>query len=115
MPSETPKQHHLMEAVAHGWKKPGGGGPSVAVAKEFVAADKGKYDAQQAAPSAEEFLSSKAPAPTPTPEITVSMAGAPRHTGADIAGGQSAEEFLSGGPKAEAAKKPMPTAEQFLS
>jgi hypothetical protein len=31
-----------MRAVAHGWKKPGGGGPPVSVAKEFVAADKGK-------------------------------------------------------------------------
>jgi len=28
-----------MRAVAHGWHKPGGGGPSVAVAKDFVAAD----------------------------------------------------------------------------
>lgn len=45
MPSTSPKQHKLMEAVAHGWKKPGGGGPSEAVGKEFVAADKaaGKY------------------------------------------------------------------------
>jgi hypothetical protein len=31
-----------MRAVAHGWKKPGGGGPSKAVAKEFTAADKGR-------------------------------------------------------------------------
>jgi hypothetical protein len=30
-----------MAAVAHGWKKPGGGGPSVKVAKEFNKADKG--------------------------------------------------------------------------
>jgi hypothetical protein len=29
-----------MDAVAHGWKMPGGGGPSKAVAHEFVAADK---------------------------------------------------------------------------
>jgi hypothetical protein len=29
-----------MDAIAHGWKRPGGGGPSVEVAKEFVAADK---------------------------------------------------------------------------
>jgi hypothetical protein len=28
-----------MRAVDHGWKKPGCGGPSVAVAKEFVHAD----------------------------------------------------------------------------
>ncbi len=31
-----------MRATAHGWKKPGGGGPSVAVAKEFMAADERK-------------------------------------------------------------------------
>jgi hypothetical protein len=30
-----------MAAVAHGWHKPGGGGPSVKVAKEFNQADKG--------------------------------------------------------------------------
>ena len=41
MPSSTSKQHRFMEAVAHGMKPPGGKGPSVAVAKEFVAADKG--------------------------------------------------------------------------
>ena len=41
MPSVSPKQARLMAAVAHGWKKPGGGGPSVAVAKEFNAADEG--------------------------------------------------------------------------
>ena len=29
-----------MDAVAHGWKKPAGGGPTKAVAKDFVAADK---------------------------------------------------------------------------
>ena len=40
MPSKSPAQKKLMDAVAHGWKKPGGGGPSVKVAKEFVAADK---------------------------------------------------------------------------
>ena len=28
-----------MQAVAHGWKKPGGGGPSKNVAEEFVRAD----------------------------------------------------------------------------
>jgi hypothetical protein len=28
-----------MRAVAHGWSKPGGGGPSVSVAKEFMHAD----------------------------------------------------------------------------
>ena len=41
MPSTTPPMAHLMAAVAHGWKKPGGGGPSVKVAKEFNQADKG--------------------------------------------------------------------------
>lgn len=30
-----------MAAVAHGWHKPGGGGPPVSVAKEFNKADKG--------------------------------------------------------------------------
>lgn len=39
MPSTSPAQKHLMAAVAHGWHKPGGGGPSVAVAKEFNQAD----------------------------------------------------------------------------
>jgi len=31
-----------MDAVAHGWNMPGGKGPSVKVAKEFVRADKVK-------------------------------------------------------------------------
>lgn len=39
MPSVSPAQKRLMAAVAHGWHKPGGGGPSVAVAKEFNQAD----------------------------------------------------------------------------
>lgn len=39
MPSVSPAQARLMAAVAHGWHKPGGGGPSVAVAKEFNRAD----------------------------------------------------------------------------
>lgn len=39
MPSTSPAQKHLMAAVAHGWHKPGGGGPSVTVAKEFNQAD----------------------------------------------------------------------------
>ncbi len=30
-----------MAAIAHGWRKPGGGGPPVAVAKEFNQADVG--------------------------------------------------------------------------
>ena len=42
MPSKSPAQARLMQAVAHGWHKPGGGGPPVSVAKEFVAADKAK-------------------------------------------------------------------------
>jgi hypothetical protein len=41
MPSASKKQHNFMEAVAHGMK-PRNGGPSVKVAKEFAAADKGK-------------------------------------------------------------------------
>lgn len=41
MPSTTSKQAHLMAAVAHGWRRPGGGGPSVKVATEFNNADKG--------------------------------------------------------------------------
>jgi hypothetical protein len=40
MPSSTKKQAQFMEAIAHGMK-PRKGDPSVAVAKEFVAADKG--------------------------------------------------------------------------
>ena len=42
MPSTSPAQARLMAAVAHGWHKPGGGGPPVSVAKEFNKADKGK-------------------------------------------------------------------------
>ncbi len=42
MPSKSPAQARLMRAVAHGWDKPGGGGPTRAVAKEFVNADRRK-------------------------------------------------------------------------
>ena len=42
MPSVSKAQKRLMDAVAHGWRKPGGGGPSVSVAKDFVRADKVK-------------------------------------------------------------------------
>jgi hypothetical protein len=44
MPSKTGAQHRLMEMIAHGGEatQVKGGGPSVAVAKDFVAADKGK-------------------------------------------------------------------------
>jgi hypothetical protein len=42
MPSVSPAQAKLMRAAAHGWKKPGGGGPSVAVGKEFMHADERK-------------------------------------------------------------------------
>lgn len=42
MPSKSPAQARLMAAIAHGWHKPGGGGPPVAVAKEFNEADKGR-------------------------------------------------------------------------
>jgi hypothetical protein len=42
MPSKSPAQARLMRAAAHGWKKPGGGGPSVAVGKKFMHADERK-------------------------------------------------------------------------
>jgi hypothetical protein len=42
MPSKSPAQARLMRAAAHGWQKPGGGGPSVAVGKEFMKADEAK-------------------------------------------------------------------------
>ena len=42
MPSVSPKQAALMRAVAHGWHMPGGGGPPVKVAKEFMHADQAK-------------------------------------------------------------------------
>ena len=49
MPSVSAKQARLMAAVARGWHKPGGGGPSRAVAEEFHAADKkaGHFEHQQ--------------------------------------------------------------------
>jgi len=40
MPSKSPAQARLMRAVSHGWNKPGGGGPTRAVAKEFVESDR---------------------------------------------------------------------------
>lgn len=40
MPSVSKKQKKFMAAVAHGWKPPGRKVPSVAVAREFVAADR---------------------------------------------------------------------------
>lgn len=40
MPSTSEKQHRFMEGIAHGMKPRGGKGPSPAVAKDFVAADK---------------------------------------------------------------------------
>ena len=42
MPSKSPAPARLMRAVAHGWRKPGGGGPTPTVAKEFVKADEAK-------------------------------------------------------------------------
>ncbi len=46
MPSQSPAQHRLMEAIAHGWK-PSGRAKNipVSVAKEFADADEasGKY------------------------------------------------------------------------
>lgn len=44
MPSVSGKQHRFMEGIAHGMKPNKGKGPSVAVAKEFVQADKGKME-----------------------------------------------------------------------
>lgn len=41
MPSKSGKQHRFMEMIAHG--KGRKGGPSKAVAEEFVQADKGKH------------------------------------------------------------------------
>jgi hypothetical protein len=40
MPDVSGKQHRFMEGIAHGMKPRGGKGPSVAVAQEFVQADK---------------------------------------------------------------------------
>jgi len=48
MPSKSEAQARLMAAVAHGWRKPGGGGPSRAVAEEFNQADKGGRTLQKA-------------------------------------------------------------------
>jgi hypothetical protein len=42
MPSKSAKQHRYMEMIAHGGTPYGGKGPSPAVAKEFVQADKGR-------------------------------------------------------------------------
>jgi hypothetical protein len=42
MPSSSEKQAKFMRAVAHGWKPSKKDTPPVSVAKEFVAADKGK-------------------------------------------------------------------------
>ncbi len=39
MPTVSGPQHSLMEGIAHGSIKPGNGKPSLAVAKEFAAAD----------------------------------------------------------------------------
>jgi hypothetical protein len=46
MPSKSPEQAKLMRAVAHGWKMPGGGGPSQAVARDFMNSDMRKQKAQ---------------------------------------------------------------------
>jgi len=51
MPSKTPKQHRFMEAIAHGAKPKSGKGPSPAVAREFVAADKNERTRFNAKPS----------------------------------------------------------------
>lgn len=46
MPSTSPKQHRLMEAIAHGAKPKKGKGPSKKVAREYVAADEMKRRAK---------------------------------------------------------------------
>lgn len=43
MPSLTKRQHNFMAGIAHGMKPRSGHGPSVAVAKDFLAADKGRF------------------------------------------------------------------------
>jgi hypothetical protein len=43
VPSKSPAQAKLMRAAAHGYKIPGGGGPSVVVGKEFMHADARKH------------------------------------------------------------------------
>lgn len=40
MPSKSAAQHRFMQAIAHGWKPKGRKGPSLRVAREFVAHDK---------------------------------------------------------------------------
>jgi ribosomal protein S7 len=40
MPSKSRAQHNFMAMIAHGVKPRGGKGPSKAVAREFLAADK---------------------------------------------------------------------------
>lgn len=44
MPSKSKAQAHLMQAISHGWSPPADmkSPPSMAVAKEFVKADKSK-------------------------------------------------------------------------
>jgi hypothetical protein len=42
VPDVSKAQRKLMLATEHGWKKPGGGGPSPEVAAKFTAADKAK-------------------------------------------------------------------------
>lgn len=50
MPSKSEKQHMLMEAIGHGAKPKSGKGPPVAVAKEFIKADKGKKTFKKPSP-----------------------------------------------------------------
>src|SRR5271165_3299475 len=57
MPSTSPAQARLMAAVAHGWHKPGGGGPPVSVAKEFNQADKGHHAFAQGGPVNKSYMS----------------------------------------------------------
>jgi hypothetical protein len=46
MPSKSKAQSRYMHGIASGSIKPGKGGPSKKVAKEFVAADKGRSQAK---------------------------------------------------------------------
>lgn len=92
MPSTSPAQKRLMAAVAHGWHKPGGGGPSVKVAKEFNKADtmsksSGLHDASYAQggsvlgrttdflKTADRFRSDGGPNRDPKPEPTEDVWG----------------------------------------
>jgi hypothetical protein len=87
MPSTSAKQHRFMEGVAHGMKPRSGKGPSVAVAKDFVAADKGhkfgsggkvrKRHKSRISPAMIAALSQPPPGPPPGPPAGLPMGGPP--------------------------------------